>query len=94
MSEQDIVFDGVGIGNAIVDVLAKVGDTFLSERNLSKGCMTLVEAQDAGKIYADIIAEREVSGGSAANTVAGLASLGADCAFIGKVHDDELGQLF
>lgn len=94
MSEQDIVYDVVGIGNAIVDVLAKVGDTFLSERNLSKGCMTLVEAQDAGKIYADIIAEREVSGGSAANTVAGLASLGADCAFIGKVHDDELGQLF
>lgn len=94
MSEQDIVYDVVGIGNAIVDVLAKVGDTFLSERNLSKGCMTLVEAQDAGKIYTDIIAEREVSGGSAANTVAGLASLGADCAFIGKVHDDELGQLF
>lgn len=94
MSEQDTVYDIVGIGNAIVDVLAKVGDTFLKERQLTKGCMTLVEAADAGKIYNDIIPEREVSGGSAANTVAGMASLGADCAFIGKVHDDELGQLF
>ena len=75
-------------------MLAKVGDTFLIERNLTKGCMTLVEAADAGKIYNDIIPEREVSGGSAANTVAGMASLGADCAFIGKVHDDELGQVF
>ena len=90
----ETVYDVVGIGNAIVDVLAKVGDTFLTERKLSKGCMTLLEAQEAGKIYAEVIAEREVSGGSAANTVAGLASLGADCAFIGKVHDDELGQLF
>lgn len=94
MNEQDTVYDVVGIGNAIVDVLAKVGDTFLVERGLQKGCMTLVEAADAGKIYADIIPEREVSGGSAANTVAGLASLGADCAYIGKVHNDELGQLF
>lgn len=90
----DTVYDIVGIGNAIVDVLAKVGDTFLTERNLPKGSMTLLEAKEAGKIYAEVIPEREVSGGSAANTVAGLASLGADCAFIGKVHDDELGQLF
>ena len=90
----DTVYDIVGIGNAIVDVLAKVGDTFLTERNLPKGSMTLLEAKEAGKIYAEVISEREVSGGSAANTVAGLASLGADCAFIGKVHDDELGQLF
>jgi len=90
----EMVYDVVGIGNALVDVLAKVGDTFLSERNLDKGNMTLVEAAEAGKIYADVIPERQVSGGSAANTVAGMASLGADCAFIGKVHDDELGQLF
>lgn len=91
---SETVYDVVSIGNALVDVLAKVGDTFLSERNLDKGNMTLVEAAEAGKIYADVIPERQVSGGSAANTVAGLASLGADCAFIGKVHDDELGQLF
>jgi len=90
----ETVYDVVSIGNALVDVLAKVGDTFLSERSLKKGNMTLVEAAEAGKIYADVIPERQVSGGSAANTVAGLASLGADCAFIGKVHDDELGQLF
>lgn len=91
---NETVYDVVSIGNALVDVLAKVGDTFLSERDLKKGNMTLVEAAEAGKIYADVIPERQVSGGSAANTVAGLASLGADCAFIGKVHDDELGQLF
>lgn len=94
MSELDTIYDIVGIGNAMVDVLAKVGDGFLQERGLSKGCMTLVDAQTAGRIYADIVPEREVSGGSAANLVAGMASLGADCAFIGKVHDDELGQNF
>ena len=87
-------YDVVGIGNAIVDVLAKVGEGFLSERKLTKGGMTLVEAADAGKIYQDLIPEREVSGGSAANTVAGLASLGGTPAFIGKIHDDELGQTF
>ena len=83
-------YDVVGIGNAIVDVLAKVGDGFLSERDLHKGDMTLVEAQKAGEIYTDIIPEREISGGSAANTVAAIASLGGTPAFIGKVHDDEL----
>ena len=87
-------YDVVGIGNAIVDVLAKVGEGFLSERQLVKGGMTLVEAKDAGKIYQDLIPEREICGGSAANTVACLASLGGSPAFIGKVHDDELGQLF
>ncbi len=90
----ETVYDVVGIGNAIVDVLAKVGDTFLTERGLDKGSMTLVEAMEAGKIYADVIPELQVSGGAAANTVSGMASLGADCAYIGKVHDDELGQLF
>jgi sugar/nucleoside kinase (ribokinase family) len=93
-SETPVYYDVVGIGNAIVDVLAKVGDRFLTERELPKSCMTLLNAQDAGKIYADIIPEREVPGGSAANTVAGLASLGGAPAFIGKVHDDVLGQEF
>lgn len=87
-------YDVVGIGNAIVDVMAKVGDGFLSERNLPKGGMVLLDALSAGKIYQDIIPQREVSGGSAANTVAGMASLGLACAFIGKVHDDALGQSF
>lgn len=93
-TETATYYDVVGIGNAIVDVLAKVGDRFLTERNLPKSCMTLLDAQDAGKIYADIVPEREVPGGSAANTVAGLASLGGAPAFIGKVHDDILGQEF
>ena len=87
-------YDVVGIGNAIVDVLAKVGEGFLSERDLQKGDMTLVEAQKAGEIYTDIVPEREISGGSAANTVAAIASLGGTPAYIGKVHDDELGQEF
>ena len=91
---KETFYDVVGIGNAIVDVLAKVGEGFLSERNLEKGSMVLVEAADAGKIYADLVPEREVSGGSAANTVSCLASLGGTPAFIGKVHDDELGKLF
>lgn len=87
-------YDVVGIGNAIVDVLAKVGEGFLTERDLKKGVMTLLGAPEAGKIYQDILPEREVSGGSAANMVAGLASLGGAPAFIGKIHDDELGQVF
>lgn len=95
MINKDTTFyDVVGIGNAMIDVLAKVGEGFLTERNLPKGGMTLVDAPDAGKIYAEIIPEREVSGGSAANTVAALASLGGEPAFIGKVHDDEMGQEF
>lgn len=94
MVNDTTVYDVVGIGNAIVDVLAKVGDGFLSERFLQKGDMTLVEAKKAGEIYTDIIPEREVSGGSAANTVAAIASLGGTPAFIGKVHDDEAGQEF
>ena len=92
--KNDIIYDVVGIGNAIVDVLAKVGDGFLTERHLDKGAMTLLQAAEAGTIYADLIPEREVSGGSAANTVAAIASLGGTPAFIGKVHDDELGQEF
>lgn len=92
--QETTYYDVIGIGNAIVDVLAKVGEGFLKERNLPKGGMTLVDAASAGKIYADLVPEREVPGGSAANTVAGLASLGGAPAFIGKVHDDELGQEF
>lgn len=91
---ESTFYDVVGIGNAIVDVMGKVGERFLSERDLPKGGMVLLDALSAGKIYQDIMPEREVSGGSAANTIAGMASLGSACAFIGKVHDDELGQAF
>ena len=93
-NNDSVFYDVVGIGNAIVDVLAKVGERFLTERDLKKGGMVLLDALPAGKIYQDIVPEREVSGGSAANTIAGMASLGLACAFIGKVHDDELGQAF
>lgn len=92
--ENTTYYDVVGIGNAVVDVFAKVGDRFLTERNLPKGQMQLIEAVDAGKIYNDIVPERQISGGSAANTVAAIASLGGAPAFIGKVHDDALGQEF
>ena len=91
---METLYDVVAIGNAIVDVLARIGDGFLAERSLPKGGMVLVEAADAGKIYADLIPEAQVSGGSAANTIAAIASLGGTPAFIGKVHDDELGNIF
>lgn len=91
---EKTLHDIVAIGNAMVDVLARVSDKFLEERELSKGGMVLMEAGEAGKIYEDIIPEGEVSGGSAANTVAAIASLGGTPAFIGKVQDDELGRLF
>ena len=91
---SETYYDIVGIGNAIVDVMTKVGDGFLIERNLNKGCMTLMDAKTAGQLYGDIVPERQVPGGSAANTVAGIASLGGTPAFIGKIHDDELGQEF
>lgn len=91
---METLYDVVAIGNAIVDVLSRVGDGFLAERNLPKGGMVLVEAAEAGKIYADLIPEGQVSGGSAANTIAAIASLGGTPAFIGKVHDDELGNIF
>lgn len=94
MNKEDTIYDVVGIGNAMVDVISKVSDQFLVDRELAKGTMTLTDAKTAGSIYTDIVPDREVSGGSAANTVAGLASLGCDCAFIGKVYDDELGQQF
>ena len=61
MQKDEIIYDVLGIGNAIVDVLAKVGDGFLTERGLSKGSMTLLGAREAGEIYRDIIPEGEVS---------------------------------
>ena len=87
-------FDVTGIGNAIVDVLAHADDGFLEAEGLIKGAMTLVEADDARKLYGKIGTAIECSGGSAANTIAGLASLGGVGAFIGKVHDDQLGEVF
>ena len=87
-------FDVLGIGNAIVDILIQVDDEFLKSKNLVKGSMQLVSADDAAILYAGLGQCIECSGGSAANTVAGLASMGASTSFIGKVHDDQLGQVF
>ena len=87
-------FDVTGIGNAIVDVLAHAEDALLENEGLTKGAMSLVDAEEAKRLYGQIGAAIECSGGSAANTIAGLASLGGAGAFIGKVHDDQLGEVF
>lgn len=87
-------FDVVGIGNAIVDVLAHADEKFLFKYNLIKGSMTLVDSINADKLYKKMIPTLECSGGSAANTIASLASLGGQGAFIGKVSNDKLGETF
>ncbi|MGA3304762.1 MAG: adenosine kinase [Stellaceae bacterium] len=87
-------FDVVGIGNAIVDVLAKADDAFLKRRGLAKGTMALIDAARAEALYAEMGEGIEASGGSAANTIAGLASLGGRGAYVGKLRDDELGAIF
>jgi sugar/nucleoside kinase (ribokinase family) len=87
-------FDVAGIGNAIVDVLANADDAFLTEHGLPKGAMVLVDESQAEALYAAMGPGIEASGGSAGNTIAGLASLGAKVAYIGKVNDDALGKIF
>ena len=87
-------YDVLTIGNAIVDVLAEASDGFLDERGLIKGAMRLVDEDEADALYAAMGPGIEVSGGSAANTAAGVAALGGDAAFIGRVRDDELGEVF
>ena len=84
----------VGIGNAIVDVLTHADDALLEREGLTKGSMRLIDAAEADALYARLGPGVEISGGSAANTMAGLASLGGRGAFIGKVRDDQLGQVF
>ncbi len=81
-------YDVVGIGNAIVDVIARAEEDFLLRQGMRKGTMTLIDEQRAEAIYEAMGPAIEVSGGSAANTIVGLASLGARSAFIGKVKDD------
>lgn len=88
------LFDVVGIGNAIVDVIAHADDEFLTRNELAKGAMTLIDAPRAEALYGRMASAIEASGGSAANTMAGLASLGGRAAFIGKVRNDQLGGIF
>ncbi|MGH7093151.1 MAG: adenosine kinase [Stellaceae bacterium] len=87
-------FDVVGIGNAIVDVITTADEAFLGRESLAKGSMTLIDAARAAALYQDMGPATESSGGSAGNTMAGIASLGGRGAFIGKVRDDQLGQAF
>ena len=87
-------FDILGIGNAIVDVVASTDDRFISKQDMSKGAMRLISAEEAEALYAAMPPGQETSGGSAANTCAVAAGLGARAAFLGKVADDELGRAF
>jgi sugar/nucleoside kinase (ribokinase family) len=86
--------DVVGIGNAIVDVIAHAEEDFLAREALVKGTMTLIDAPRADALYQVMGPAIEASGGSASNTMAGIASLGGKGAYIGKVRDDFLGQVF
>jgi sugar/nucleoside kinase (ribokinase family) len=87
-------YDILGIGNAIVDVVARAEDSFLSRHDMHKGAMILIDAAAADKIYAAMPPGQESSGGSAANTCAVAAGLGSRVAYIGKVADDQLGGVF
>ena len=84
----------VGVGNAIVDIISQCGDDFLRRNDIPKGGMRLIDAQEATRLYGNMGPGVESSGGSAANTIAGLAALGGKTGFIGKVQQDELGQVF
>jgi sugar/nucleoside kinase (ribokinase family) len=88
------LYDVAAIGNAIVDVIAPADDAFLEANGIAKGAMTLVDEAQSQALYAKMAAGVEASGGSAANTVAGLASFGGKGAFLGKVADDQLGRVF
>ncbi|MGF1453939.1 MAG: adenosine kinase [Alphaproteobacteria bacterium] len=90
----DAQFDVTGIGNAIVDVIASADDAFLTDQGIAKGGMTLIDADRATSLYDAMGPGREISGGSAANTIVGIASLGGKAAYIGKVRNDELGKIF
>ena len=87
-------YDILGLGNAIVDVIAQTPDAFLARYGLTKGAMALIDEQPAEDLYAAMGDTITVSGGSAANTVIGAASFGCSAAFVGKVKNDRLGDLF
>jgi len=87
-------YDVIAIGNAIVDVMAPCADELVAELGMVRGGMALVDAERATELYAAMGPAREISGGSAANTLAGLSALGARCAFVGQVATDELGEIF
>jgi sugar/nucleoside kinase (ribokinase family) len=87
-------YDVVGIGNAIVDIIARCDEGFLTKHDLDKGIMRLIDADEAAKLYEAMGPAIERSGGSVANSIAGLASFGAKCGFIGRVAADQFGGIF
>ena len=87
-------YDVLGIGNAIFDVLVQTDEGFLSRHGMAKGSMSLIDEARAAAIYRDMGPATKMSGGSAANTIVGVASLGARAAYVGKVRDDEVGRLY
>ncbi len=91
---NDAAFDVVGLGNAIVDVIAPADEAFIARQGLRKGGMTLADTAASDALYAAMGPATEMSGGSAANTMAGIASLGGRPAFFGRVRDDQLGAVF
>src|SRR6476661_377106 len=91
---QQTRLDVLAIGNAIVDVIAEADDAFLAAEGLTKGSMRLIDAEEAERLYAHIAPAREVSGGSAGNTAAGVAALGGRAGFIGQVAPDQLGEFY
>lgn len=91
---DDANLDVVGIGNAIVDVIAHAEDSFLIEKALNRGAMTLIDAERAKTLYGAMSARFEVSGGSAANSMVGVALMGGRAGYIGKVSGDTLGDVF
>jgi sugar/nucleoside kinase (ribokinase family) len=90
----DAKYDVLGIGNAIFDVLVKTDESFLGRHGMVKGGMALIDEARATAIYRDMGPATEMSGGSAANTIVGIASLGARAAYVGKVKDDQIGQMY
>ena len=94
LNKEGIQYDVVGVGNALVDMIAMVDDAFLGANDMVKGSMALIETDRAVHLTSAVGQSTSTSGGSGANTLAGVASLGGDVAFIGKVADDDLGREF
>jgi len=90
----DAKYDVLGIGNAIFDVLVQTDEAFLARHGMTKGGMALIDEARAMAIYGDMGPATEMSGGSAANTIVGIANLGARAAYVGKVRDDQIGRLY
>ncbi|HKF91342.1 MAG TPA: PfkB family carbohydrate kinase, partial [Acidimicrobiia bacterium] len=91
---SDPEFAVLGVGNALVDVISSVDDDFIAAHDFPHGATTMVDLDRAEAVYADLPPAQEISGGSCANTIAGLASFGANVAFIGRVRDDQLGKVY